>query len=91
MRKTLTFGALAAACLWKAASVPANIPFARMRRRGSVGYVFVARLISTIVYLSLAVVAATTTHSLTGVFIAFFLAEIATFGVYYIADRRTGR
>lgn len=86
---SVSFGALLFACMWKAASVPANIPFARMRRRGSVGQVFFARLFSALTYLSLAMIAALSTGSLMAVFIAFLFAELATFAIYLYADKRT--
>lgn len=85
------FAALLAACVWKAASVPGNIPFASMRRRGSVRQVFFMRMLSTAVYLSTALIAALTTQSLTTIFIAFILAELVTFAIYTFADRRTAQ
>ena len=81
-------GALIAACLWKAVSIPSTIPFASMRRKGLVRQVFAARTASTGIYIALGAAAAFGTQSLTWVYIAFMIAELSTFALYAFSDAR---
>jgi hypothetical protein len=70
------------ACAWKLISIPATVPFARMRRRGVVAQVFAVRVISTVTYICLGVLGALFAGSAVGVFVAFVAAEVITFGLY---------
>lgn len=80
--------ALAVACLWKLLTIPETVPFAALRRRGSVATVFFARLSSALTSIVLAFVASLVFRDLMSVFIAFSVAQALTVALYMVLERR---
>lgn len=84
----VTVPALLAACLWKLLTIPETVPFASLRRRGSVKTVFIARSASSVLNLAMALAASAAYGSLTAVFLAFAIAQAATVVLYVLLNRR---
>lgn len=85
----VTAPALITACIWKLLTIPETVPFASLRRRGSVRTVFGARTASAIVNLSLAFTASALYGTLTAVFLAFAVAQTITVVIYTVLNRRS--
>ncbi|KHK99303.1 hypothetical protein LK09_03180 [Microbacterium mangrovi] len=81
------FVPLVLACIWKALSVPATLPFTRMRREGRVTAVFWARAASNVIYLAMGATAAHTAGTLESVFAALIVAEAATMVLFTVLAR----
>ncbi|TNM59467.1 hypothetical protein FHN55_20780 [Streptomyces sp. NP160] len=73
---------LAVACVWKFASLVSTIPFASLRRLGRAREVFILRVVSSVIYLGLAALAAGLGGSIFLVIAAYALAEAATSIIY---------
>ncbi|AZC12368.1 hypothetical protein DT073_00335 [Microbacterium sp. ABRD28] len=86
--EAVTAPALLAACFWKLLTIPETVPFASLRRRGSVKIVFSARSASSLINLAMALLASATYGSLTAVFLAFAIAQAATVVLYVLLNRR---
>ncbi|PRY68912.1 hypothetical protein B0I08_103117 [Glaciihabitans tibetensis] len=78
---------LAVACLWRAASLAATIPFASLRRNGHVQVVTLLRATAAILTFGLAF-GGVATGDILGVFIALLLGEFVQAALYETARRR---
>ncbi|MBC7441245.1 MAG: hypothetical protein H7311_01740 [Ramlibacter sp.] len=82
-----TAGLLAAACLWRAASLATTLPFAALRRRGAVRIVTTLRAGAAVFTFAIALVALST-HELAWVFAALLVGELVQALLYETARRR---
>lgn len=76
------------ACLWKACTLVSTVPFAALRKAGETVTVFWIRCADTAIYMALSVGVLLVWKSVTAIFVAFVLAEIAAAVLYHNGARR---
>lgn len=79
---------LVIACCWKLVTIPETVPFANLRRRGSVRTVFAARATSAVANVAITLCISAFFKSLLSVFVGFLIAQIFTVLLYRALDRR---